>query len=171
MFYVSEWPRELIICLLYVLKCDIGDVDEAMFHDVERPFERIFYTLGIQKRFGRSRLSDLLSRRIVLRSHNQTSGRLENRICLSRFSNVSSCRKALWTHFLHLGIQKKRLWWSRLSDVLCRRLALRTHILHLDVLKSDFREVDEAMFQGVERQYELIFFILNIEKRDLEEVS
>jgi hypothetical protein len=32
-----------------VLKYDFVDVDEAMFHDVERIFERIFYILGIQK--------------------------------------------------------------------------------------------------------------------------
>jgi hypothetical protein len=41
--------KENIICLLNVLKCDFGDVDEAMFHDVERSFERIFYNLGLQK--------------------------------------------------------------------------------------------------------------------------
>jgi hypothetical protein len=40
---------EIIICLLNVLKCDFGDVDEAMFYDVEMPFEGIFYILGIQK--------------------------------------------------------------------------------------------------------------------------
>jgi hypothetical protein len=38
-----------MICLLNVLKCNFGEVDEAMFHDVERSFERIFYILGIQK--------------------------------------------------------------------------------------------------------------------------
>jgi hypothetical protein len=32
-----------------VLKCDIGDVDETMFHDVERTFERIFFISGIKK--------------------------------------------------------------------------------------------------------------------------
>jgi hypothetical protein len=31
------------------LKYDFGDVDEAMFHDIESTFERIFYILGIQK--------------------------------------------------------------------------------------------------------------------------
>jgi hypothetical protein len=31
-----------------VLKCDFGDVDEEVFHDVERPCELIFYILGIQ---------------------------------------------------------------------------------------------------------------------------
>jgi hypothetical protein len=45
---VGEWARKLIICFLNVLKCDIGEVDEAIFHDVEKPFERIFYILGIQ---------------------------------------------------------------------------------------------------------------------------
>jgi hypothetical protein len=32
-----------------VLKCDFGDFDEALFHDIDRTFERIFYILGIQK--------------------------------------------------------------------------------------------------------------------------
>jgi hypothetical protein len=32
-----------------VLKINFADFDEAMFHDVERPFERIFYILGIEK--------------------------------------------------------------------------------------------------------------------------
>jgi hypothetical protein len=31
------------------LKCDFCNFDEAMFHDVERPFERIYNILGIQK--------------------------------------------------------------------------------------------------------------------------
>jgi hypothetical protein len=30
------------------LKMRFGEVDEAMFHDVERPQERVFYTLGIE---------------------------------------------------------------------------------------------------------------------------
>jgi hypothetical protein len=49
MFEAREWPWELIICLLKVLKFDFGDVEEAMFHYVERQFERIFYNLGIKK--------------------------------------------------------------------------------------------------------------------------
>jgi hypothetical protein len=32
-------------------------------------------------------------------------------------------------------------------------------------------EIDEAMFQGVERSCELIFCILGIEKSDLDEVA
>jgi hypothetical protein len=49
MFEVGEWPWELIICLLNFLKCDFGDFVEAIFHDVDRPFESIFYILGFQK--------------------------------------------------------------------------------------------------------------------------
>jgi hypothetical protein len=30
-FSIGEWPREVIICLLKVLKCNFGEVDEAMF--------------------------------------------------------------------------------------------------------------------------------------------
>jgi hypothetical protein len=41
----------------------------------------------------------------------------------------------------------------------------------LDVLKNDFGEVDEGMFQGVERPCEIIFCILVIEKSDLDEVA
>jgi hypothetical protein len=49
MCQVGEWPIKFIICRQDVLRCDFGDVDEAMFHDDERPFERIFYILGTQK--------------------------------------------------------------------------------------------------------------------------
>jgi hypothetical protein len=49
MFQVCEWSRELIICLLNVLKCDFVNVDEAMFSDVERSFERLFYIQGNKK--------------------------------------------------------------------------------------------------------------------------
>jgi hypothetical protein len=48
-FQIGEWAWDLIICLLNDLKVDLGDVDEAMFHDVDRPFEYIFYIPGIQK--------------------------------------------------------------------------------------------------------------------------
>jgi hypothetical protein len=40
----------------------------------------------------------------------------------------------------------------------------------LDVLKCDFVDVDEAMFQGVERPCEKIFYLLD-KKRDLDEVA
>jgi hypothetical protein len=40
---------ETIFYLLNALKFVFGDVDKAMFHDVERPFEGIFYIVGIQK--------------------------------------------------------------------------------------------------------------------------
>jgi hypothetical protein len=45
---MGEWPWEIIICLANVLKCDFGDVVEAMFHDVEKTFDCIFYIHGIQ---------------------------------------------------------------------------------------------------------------------------
>jgi hypothetical protein len=46
-------------------------------------------------------------------------------------------------------------------------MALRTNNLLLDVLKNIFGEVDEAMFEDVERPYELVFSILCIEKGDV----
>jgi hypothetical protein len=45
-------------------------------------------------------------------------------------------------------------------------MALRTHNLLFGRLKNDFGEVDEDMIQGVERQCEVIFCILIIEKSD-----
>jgi hypothetical protein len=41
----SEWPWELIISLLYVLKHDFGEVEEAKFQGVESPCELIFLSL------------------------------------------------------------------------------------------------------------------------------
>jgi hypothetical protein len=42
-------------------------------------------------------------------------------------------------------------------------MALGTHNLPSGYLKKRFGEVDEAMFQGIESQCELIFSILRIE--------
>jgi hypothetical protein len=40
-----------LICLLDVYKNEFGEVDEAIFHSVERPCEFIFYFLDIEKRY------------------------------------------------------------------------------------------------------------------------
>jgi hypothetical protein len=42
-------------------------------------------------------------------------------------------------------------------------MALRSHNLPSGRLKNDFVEVEEAMFRGVERPCEIIFYILSIE--------
>jgi hypothetical protein len=41
----------------------------------------------------------------------------------------------------------------------------------MGVLKYDFCEIDEAIFQGVDQPRELIYCILVIEKNDLDEVT
>jgi hypothetical protein len=41
----------------------------------------------------------------------------------------------------------------------------------LQVLNNDFGGVDEVMFQGVERRWELIFCVLGIENSELVEVA
>jgi hypothetical protein len=65
----GEWPRDLIIFRLNVFNCDFVDVDEAMFHDVERPLERILYVVGIHKSvFDEAEV--VLSRLMALRTHN-----------------------------------------------------------------------------------------------------
>jgi hypothetical protein len=48
-------------------------------------------------------------------------------------------------------------------------MALRTHNLPSGRLKKNFVEVDEAMFQGVERPCEFILCFLGIEKKYLDE--
>jgi hypothetical protein len=50
-------------------------------------------------------------------------------------------------------------------------MALRTHYVPSRRSKNDFGEVDEAMFEGVERRYKFIFCILNIEKSDFGEAA
>jgi hypothetical protein len=50
-------------------------------------------------------------------------------------------------------------------------MALITHNLHLNVLKNDFGEIDESMYQGVQMPCEIIFYIMGIEKSGLDEVA
>jgi hypothetical protein len=54
MFQGVESPCELMALrnhylLLNVLRINFGDVDEALFHDVVKQLERIFYILGTEK--------------------------------------------------------------------------------------------------------------------------
>jgi hypothetical protein len=70
--------------LLAVLKNDFGDVDETIFQGVERPWKFIFCIQGIEKTDGQIRLSDVLSRRVALRTHYLPSERFKKRICYSR---------------------------------------------------------------------------------------
>jgi hypothetical protein len=70
-------PSEFIICLLDVLKNDLGDVDEAMFQCVERPCEIIFCITGIEKANWTNSLV-VLSGKIALTTHNLPSVRLKN---------------------------------------------------------------------------------------------
>jgi hypothetical protein len=50
-------------------------------------------------------------------------------------------------------------------------MALRTHYVTSRRSRNDFGEVDEAIFEVVERPYEFIYCILFIEKSDLDEVA
>jgi hypothetical protein len=118
----------------------------------------------------RNCLSDVLWKRLFLRTHNLPSERVKNQLCWLRWSNISRCRKAIWTHFLNSGHWKKRfwrsrgsnvsnrqmaqrphnltfgrlnkrLWWSSWSDVSKRRKALQNHFLRCDHRKKNFDEV------------------------------
>jgi hypothetical protein len=39
------------------------------------------------------------------------------------------------------------------------------------MLKNDFADINEAMFPVIERQCEIIFYIMGIEKKDFDEVA
>jgi hypothetical protein len=152
MFYVSECPWEL--------KSSSGRLKKRLcwsrWNDVSKCLKSIrthFLHLGHWKmRIARSYLSDDFSRRITLRNHNLPSGRLKKQLSWSRWSDIWMCLKAIRAHFLQPQHGKKRLGWIGLSDVLSSRKALRSHNLPFGVLKYVFGEVDEAVFQCVERR-------------------
>jgi hypothetical protein len=50
-------------------------------------------------------------------------------------------------------------------------MALRSHNQPSGRLKNEFGEVDEAIFQDVERPCELFFCIHGVEKNELDEVD
>jgi hypothetical protein len=81
-----------------------------------------------KKRLERFSLSDFLSRRVALRTHNLSSGRLQKRLTWSRWIDVPRCRKAMRNIFVSWA-SKKAIWAFRLSDILSRRIALWTHKL------------------------------------------
>jgi hypothetical protein len=108
---------------------DIGDVDETMFHDVERPFESIFYNLGLRKSLLDCGGSGVLSRRMALRAHKLTSKILKKNFDEVDETMFQTSRKAIRTNFPHPEQRKKRLGRGRLSDVLSRRMAFRTRNL------------------------------------------
>jgi hypothetical protein len=78
-------------------------------------------------RFGRSRGSEILSRRMTLRIDNLPSGRLKKRFWISWLSDASLCRKGIRRKFLHHKHWEIWLGWSRLSYVSSMRMAQRTH--------------------------------------------
>jgi hypothetical protein len=123
-------------CLLDVLKNNFIEVDESMFQGIENTCELIFCLLGIGKSDRRSRLSDVLSSRMALRTLNLPSEHLKTRLWWRRWSDVSRCRKAMRNHFLHPVHLTKRLGRSRLNHDLSRRMGLRTHNLPSGSLKK-----------------------------------
>jgi hypothetical protein len=80
MFHVGKWPQKNIITLLHVLKCDFGEVDEAIVEGAERPCKLIFCTQGIQKSEMNEFTEVVSCRRMALRTHNLPSGSLKMRL-------------------------------------------------------------------------------------------
>jgi hypothetical protein len=81
------------------------------------------------------------------------------------------CRNTIGNHFLHPGHIKRYL--DEFAEVKFQvgKWPWEIKICLLEVLKGDFGDVDEEMFQGVERPCELIFYLLGIQKTDLDEVA
>jgi hypothetical protein len=123
-----------------------------------------------KKRLGRSSLSDVLCRRLNLRTYNLLLERLKKRLWYSRWSDDSRSRTPCKLIFCILSIEKSDVD-GLVSDVLGRRMAQRTLNVSSRRLKNVFGEFAEAMFQGVERQCEPFFYILNIEISDLDKVA
>jgi hypothetical protein len=121
-----------------------------------------------KKRFEPSCLSDVLSWRMALRTHNLPCERIKKRLWWSRWSDVSWCRKDNWKHFSILGIQISVS--KSMKSFLSRRMALKTHNLHSGRLKNDFsgRWLD---FSRCQRPLELNFWVLRIEKSDFDEIA
>jgi hypothetical protein len=72
---------------------------------------------------------------------------------------------------LHPWHPKKETGRSRGSDFHLGKWSCELIIGLLDVLIIQFSDVDEAMFQVVERQCELIFYVLGIQKSEVELVA
>jgi hypothetical protein len=71
----------------------------------------------LKRRLWRSRWSDVSSCRWVMQNHFQHPGNRKKWLSLCRLSNVISSRMALRTHNLPSERIKKRLWWNRWSHV------------------------------------------------------
>jgi hypothetical protein len=97
------------------------------------------------KRLGWSRLSDVLSRRMALKTHNLRLNVVKNDFC-GRWSDVSRCRKAMRMHFLHL-CHKKIFLDEVACDNFSKRMGLRTHNQPSGRLKNEFGWDDELMFK------------------------
>jgi hypothetical protein len=118
-----------------------------MFHDVERPFERI-YIFPFKKQFWRKTwkpliyLLDVLKTTLVKsmkRYFKVSKGQanpfsafwtLKIWIGVSCLSGVSITRMALRTNYLPAGRLKKLLWWSQWSDISMCRKTMRSDFLH-----------------------------------------
>jgi hypothetical protein len=117
-FQVGKWPLDLIIYLLVLLKCDVGEVDEAMFQGVERPCEINFYLLRIQKkRLVKIRGSDVASRRMALIALYLPPGRLKNYFGEVDKAVFQYVERPLEIIFLYPGHLKKLLGRIRGSEV------------------------------------------------------
>jgi hypothetical protein len=127
--------------------------------------------LGIKKETSRSRLNDVLSKRMALRTHSLSSGRVKKRRYWSLLSDVSRGRKAMRNHFLHPANWKYRLLRIPLNDVLRRRMALNARNLPSGRMKKrHYWSLLSVVSGGVERPWEIIFLILRIEKKRLERI-
>jgi hypothetical protein len=177
---------ELIICLLDVLKNDFSEVDERD-NSWCRKFLRFHFVHPAHrwKLLGRSCLSDVLSRRMVLRTHKMSSGRLKKGLwwSMKRYFRVSvgnvKSFSASWSSINLLG--RSRLSYvlsgrmdlrSRRSNVSSFRKTITTHFLHYGNRKKRLgrcRLSDVSIRQMILRTHICLLNVLKCDFGDVHE--
>jgi hypothetical protein len=124
----------MVNCLLNVLKIYFG----GQWNNVSlcrKAIWKNFLSYGHwKKRFGLSCGSDVLSKRMALRTHNLPSWRLKKRLVKTRKRRLK-VSKGQTNIFFHSEYRKKRLSWCGLSDVWSTQMGLKTHNLPFERLK------------------------------------
>jgi hypothetical protein len=105
-----------------------------MFHDVERPIERISTFWAFKKAIWTKSRKWFLNRRMAQRTRYLPSGRLRNTL-LKSMKQCFNVSKGHMNTFSASCASKNRLGWSRLSDVLYRRMTMKPDIVPSERLK------------------------------------
>jgi hypothetical protein len=146
---------------------DIGDVENAVFQEVDWPCEHISRLQAvINSTLARSR-KECFKESPGLPNLFSNPGRSKLRDDNGRESVLSRCQLALRTNFLTSVPPKWDL--SEAEKAMIQGVGLSCELIFclLEVPKFDLGEVEKAMFQGVNCNCEFIFQLLAVAKCDL----